>query len=150
MRDLGLLILRVVVGGLFMVHGYPKLFGGPDKTVHPAARRYLGPGFDASMSRGGMDNFTQNVAGMGIPMPRVMAWAGMLAELAGGALIILGLQTRLAALALCANMAIAIFKVHGKNGLVGQGAIEFPVALTGGLLALILAGPGALSIDGEE
>src|SRR5262249_54078460 len=116
----------------------------------PAARRYLGPGYDAMMSRGGMDSFTQNVAGMGIPAPRLMAWGGMLAELGGGALIILGLKTRLAALAPCANQGSAIFPGPGTNGLVGQGATEFPVALTGALLALVLAGPGALSIDGDE
>jgi len=150
MRDLGLLLLRIIVGGIFMAHGYPKVFGGPDKPVHPKARQYLGQGFEAAMGRGGMDQFGQSLAGMGFPMPKVMAWPGALAELVGGALLILGWLTRPAALALSVNMAIAIGHVHRKNGLMGQGGFELALALLGSLLALILGGPGAISIDGDE
>jgi putative oxidoreductase len=86
---------------------------------------------------------------MGVPMPQTMAWAAALAELGGGALLALGWLTRPAALALCGNMAVAIGRVHWKNGLVGQGGWEFPAVCLAGLLSLLLGGPGAISIDGD-
>ncbi|HZU04564.1 MAG TPA: DoxX family protein [Chloroflexota bacterium] len=148
MRDLGLLLLRLVVGGLFVVHGYPKLFGGPGKSIHPALRRHLGPGFEAAMERGGIANFRNAVERTGVPLPGVMAWVAALAEFGGGILLILGWHTRLAALALCGDMSVAISRVHWKTGLMGQGGYELALALLGGLLALLFAGPGAFSIDG--
>ena len=150
MRDLGLLLLRLIIGSIFVVHGYSKLFGGPGKTVHPTARRYLGPGFDQAMERGGIANFRSSVERTGVPMPAVMAWVGVVAELVGGALLVLGWLTRPAALALCGQMAVAISRVHWKNGLVGQGGYELALSMLAGVLAVLFAGPGAISIDGAE
>ncbi len=150
MRDLGLLLLRLILGGIFVVHGYPKVFGGPGKAAPAPLRRHLGPGFDQSMERGGIANFRNTVAGLGTPLPGVMAWVGALSELVGGALLILGWFTRPAALAVSGNMAVAISRVHWKNGLVGQGGYEFALVCLAGLLALLLGGPGAISIDGDE
>ena len=150
MRDLGLLLLRVVVGGLFVIHGYPKVFGGPGKTVHPKAQQYLGPGFDQAMERGGMTNFRANVERTGVPLPGPMAWAGALAELVGGVLLVVGWLTRPAALALSVNMGVAVSRVHWKNGLVGQGGYEFALSLLTALLTLVFTGPGAVSIDGDD
>ncbi|HZR98232.1 MAG TPA: DoxX family protein [Chloroflexota bacterium] len=152
MRDLGLLLLRTVVGAIFVVHGYPKIFGGPGKIekLPPKVRQHLGPGFDAAMERGSIASFRGNVESTGVPMPGVMAWAAALAEFGGGVLLILGWLTRPAALALCGNMVVAVSRVHWKNGLVGQGGYEFPLSLLGALGALLLAGPGAISIDGDE
>src|SRR3954466_402387 len=112
MRDLGLFLLRLLLGGIFVVRGYPKVFGGPGKTAPAAARRHLGPGFDQAMERGGIANFSTMLAGMGVPMPESMAWAAALAELVGGALLVLGGFTRPAALALSGDMAVAISRVH--------------------------------------
>ena len=150
MRDLGLLLLRVIIGGIFVAHGYPKLFGGPGKSLPEPARRYLGPGFDAAMEKGGIANFRTNVTNLGMPAPRVMAWAAALSEFGGGLPIILGWFTRPAALALCGTMGVAIQRVTWKNGLVGAGGWEFSLSLIGGLLALLFGGPGAISIDGDE
>ncbi|HEY7067426.1 MAG TPA: DoxX family protein [Chloroflexota bacterium] len=152
MRDLGLLLLRLMVGGIFIIHGYPKLFGGPGKTegLHPKVRQHLGPGFDAAMERGSIANFRGNVENLGFPMPSVMAWVAALAEFGGGVLLVLGWLTRPAALVMCGNMVVAVTRVHWKNGLVGQGGYEFPLSLLGSLGALLLAGPGAISIDGDE
>ena len=152
MRDLGLLLLRCVVGAIFVIHGYPKIFGGPGKTdkVHPKVRQHLGPGFDAAMERGSIASFRGNVEGMGFPAPGVMAWVAALAEFGGGILLILGWLTRPAALVISGNMVVAVTRVHWKNGLVGQGGYEFPLSLLAALGALLLTGPGAISIDGDE
>jgi putative oxidoreductase len=150
MRDLGLLLLRLILGGVFIVHGYPKVFGGPGKTVPEPLRRHLGPGFSQSLERGGIENFRNTVSGLGTPAPGVMAWVGALAELVGGTLLMLGWFTRPAALAICGNMTMAISRVHWKNGLVGQGGYEFALVCLAGLLALLLGGPGAISIDGDD
>ena len=144
------MLLRVIVGGLFVVHGYPKIFGGPGKPLHPTVRRHLGPGFEAAMERGGIANFRGNVERTGVPLPGIMAWVAALAEVVGGGLLVLGWLTRPAALALCGNMAVAIGRVHWKNGLVGQGGYELALLMLGSLLTLIFAGPGAISIDGDE
>jgi putative oxidoreductase len=152
MRHVGLLLLRLIVGGIFVVHGYPKILGGAGKLdrLHPTLRRHLGPGFDAAMERGGIANFRGNVERTGVPLPGVMAWAAALAEFAGGALLILGWLTRPAALMLCGNMLVATTRVHWKGGLVGQSGYEFALALLGALVALLLGGPGALSLDGDR
>ena len=150
MRDVGLLLLRIVIGGLFVLHGYPKLFGGPGKAVPAKAARHLGPGFGQAMERGGVSNFKGSVERTGVPMPHLMAWVAALTEFVGGGLLVLGWLTRPAALLLCGNMGVAIGRVHWKTGLMGQGGYELAVALLGGLLAIVFNGPGAISIDGEQ
>src|SRR5215207_5047589 len=114
MRDVGLLLLRVIIGSLFMMHGYPKLFGGPGKTVPPRASRHLGPGFQAAMERGGVSGFQTNVERTGLPMPKLLTWAAVLTEFGGGGLLVVGWLTRPAALALCGVMGVAISRVHWK------------------------------------
>jgi len=53
MHSLGLLFLRVIIGAIMMAHGYPKLFGGKDRSEQlPAeAKEALGESFRASRSR---------------------------------------------------------------------------------------------------
>jgi len=144
--SLGLLILRLVVGGLFAVHGYPKLFGGPEKPVSPEVARYLGPGF-VHLMRSGRAGFAENLRGMGFPAPEAMAVFVGAVEFFGGLLLALGLFTRKAALLLGGEMAVAIWKVHRPNGLVGPSGAEFPASLLAACLALLFAGPGRISLS---
>jgi putative oxidoreductase len=118
LHPLGLLILRVSLGAIMIAHGYHKVFGGLHKHA-------------------------SFVASLGIP-----AWLGYVsaaAEFLGGILLVLGLATRVAALAVCINMCVVIFKVELHRGLVG--GYEFPLALAAMAFALIFTGAGPISAD---
>jgi putative oxidoreductase len=113
---------------IFAAHGAQKLFGS-----------FGGPGL-----KGTAAFFDQ----LGIRPGRPMAILAGLAEFAGGILVAVGLLTPLVAVALIAVMAVAVLKVHLKNGFFAQnGGYEFNLALAGMALTLLLAGAGALSLD---
>lgn len=130
LNDLGLLLLRLIVGVVFMFHGAQKLFGW----------------FDGS----GIEGFAGMLEGMGIPSPEIMAWLAAIAEFGGGSLIFLGLLTRLAAIGPLIVMAVAITQVHANAFSLQAEPPGMEYALTLGvvLLAIILAGPGRFSVDG--
>jgi len=123
---LGLLVLRVIVGFLIAAHGFQKL-----TTVGPA-------GF----GRGTLDP-------LGVPAPVLAGYVVIFVELVGGILLILGLLTRLAALALTINLTVAILLVKVKVGLIAQMAAgaELDLAYIAAFVALLLMGPGAPSLD---
>jgi putative oxidoreductase len=120
LQPLGLLALRLVLGVIMIGHGYPKVFGGLSHHVQMVGSLSL-PGWLAYFSAG--------------------------AEFLGGILIIAGLWTRFAALAIVINMTVAIAKVHWKNGLLGNGGYQFPLALAAIGFALIFVGAGPIALD---
>ena len=148
MRSLGLLILRLVIGGLFVIHGYPKLFGGKGTgdALEESTRKALGDGFAEQMEYGGIESVTGFMSSLDIPNPQAAAWALTLAEFGGGLALIAGFKTRPVATALAFSQAVAIAKVDGERGLVG--GYEFNAALIGSTLALAIGGPGKISLDG--
>ncbi len=131
----GITILRLVLGVVFLAHGLPKLlpvFGGS-----PAETAAM---FEAS----------------GLQPALLLVLTVGVIELFGGAAIILGVWTRFAAILLAINMGVAIWKIHLPHGFflnlslepgVGHG-YEFAMVLLGGLVCMLLNGPGAMSIDG--
>jgi putative oxidoreductase len=124
----GLLILRVIVGLLFAGHAMQKLagwFGG-----HGIA---------------GTGGFFESI---GLKPGRLLALLAGLGELFGGLLFVLGLLTPAAAVLIVGTMLVAIFKVHGKNGLwVTQNGYEYNLVLLVIAVAIALTGPGAYSLD---
>lgn len=125
---LGLAMLRLTVGTLFVGHGLQKLAGW-----------FGGEGLKATG-----ESFEQ----MGLTPGRPHAAAAGAAETAGGALLCAGLLTPLGAAMVTGSMAVAIHKVHAKNGLwVGDGGFEYNLVLTATAFALTAEGPGALSLD---
>ncbi len=128
MIDLALLILRVVVGAIFVAHGAQKLFGS-----------FGGPGL-----KGTTGFFDQ----LGLKPAGAMALAAGLTEFVGGLLVAVGLLTPVAALGLVVVMAVAAITIHLQNGFfASEGGYEFNLALAGIALALVIAGAGAYSLD---
>lgn len=119
-QPLALLVLRLVLGAIMIAHGYPKVFGGLHHT--------------AEMMHG-------------YHIPLWLSYISPFTEFGGGILILLGLVTRCAALAVLINMLVAIFVVHFRNGFTGQGNYQFPLALAAIAFSLIITGPGPIAVE---
>jgi putative oxidoreductase len=138
MQPYGPAVLRLAVGSVFAAHGAQKLFG--------------------VWGGGGIGGTAAFLTQLGLTPAYPLALLVGLVEFAGGIMLILGALTLVAALALTINMAVAVWKVHLANGfflnwnmVAGQGhGYEFNLALVGALVALMLTGPGALSLDGRR
>ena len=124
----GLLLLRLILGWVFLWHGLGKLIGPPF------------PG-------GGVEGIHAVLAGTGFPVPGFLAWVVMLVETLGGLLLIAGWWTAVTAAVLTFEMIVAVAAVHFRNGIFGQGGWELNLALCAGLLCLVLAGPGTYSLE---
>lgn len=126
--EVGLLVLRVVVGALFFGHGAQKLFGwfgghGPAGTA----------GFFESL---------------GMKPGRTMAYAAGAAELVGGLLLALGLFVPAAAAGLIAVMLVAIWTVHRDKGVwISDGGYEYNLVLIAVAFAVTAIGAGKWSLD---
>lgn len=128
MMDLGLLIIRLVIGILFIGHGAQKLFG------------WFG-GYGLKGTGGWFDS-------IGMKPGVTMALFAGLAELLGGILLAAGLFTPLAALMIAGTMLMAILKVHGANGLWStSNGYEYNLTLIAVTIGLALIGPGRYAID---
>jgi putative oxidoreductase len=126
--QIGRLAARVVIGGLFVGHGTQKLFGW-----------FGGPGLEGT---------GQMMQALDMKPSRVNAVAAGASESVGGALLVAGAATPLAAASLIGTMITAIRKVHKPNGpWVAQGGWEYNAVLVAALMALVDAGPGDLSVD---
>jgi putative oxidoreductase len=124
--DLGLLVLRIVVGGTFGVYGLQHLF----RLFHGA----------------GIDSFAQFLQTTGYHYPTVMAWVGGGTELVGGALLVLGLFTPAAAAALLAVVSNVIV-LKWPLGFFEANGYQFQLVLAAAAFALLFAGPGRVSLD---
>ncbi|HEY6654892.1 MAG TPA: DoxX family protein [Solirubrobacterales bacterium] len=126
--DLALLVLRLVVGLLFVGHGAQKLFG--------------------VFGGGGLEGTAGMFDNIGLQPGWLHARAAGTAEFLGGALIALGLFTPFAAAALIGVMTTAVITVHARNGIwnTNQG-YEFNVVLSAAVFALAGIGAGAWSLD---
>jgi putative oxidoreductase len=122
--DWALVFVRLALGTVFLVHGWPK--------VNDLSRPI------------GM------VGGMGYEPAELFGTALALIEFGGGVLLILGLATRIAALLIAITQFFAVKEVHwkcGYGGAEGCPGYEFNFVLICGLIALVLAGAGAYSVD---
>ena len=120
LQPLALLVLRLVLATIMIAHGSQKVFGG-------------------------MPRFQSIVSGIGLP-----AWLSYLsaaAEFGGGILVLLGVLTRCAALAIVIDLMVAIVRIHLKAGLRGPGGFEHPMSVAVIAFALIFFGAGPIALD---
>lgn len=120
LQPLALLVLRLVLGVIMVGHGYPKIFGG-------------------------LSHHVQFVGNLGLP--GWLAYLSAAAEFFGGISLIAGLFTSCAALAILIDLSVAIVKVHWKNGLLGNGGYQFPLALAAIAFALMFFGAGPIALE---
>jgi putative oxidoreductase len=123
-RNLALLGVRALLGVVLIAHGWQKL------------------------NDFGVAGTRSNFSDLGIPDAGIATWFAIAAELGGGVLILLGLLTPLASLAVVANMAGAFWFAHrGTELFVGKGGWELVAMIGAAALALFAVGAGSLSLD---
>lgn len=123
LRNLGLLVARVVIGIVFLAHGLQKVNQGYSATK---------AGFE----------------GMDVPVPALSAFYATWVETLGGIALIIGLLVPVFGVLLLVNMLGAFFFVHIGNGIyVTDGGWELVGALGAGALVLAVVGAGAYSVD---
>lgn len=130
--DAGLLVLRFAVGGVFFAHGMQKVFG-------------LWGGGD---QRG---IFRDNLAAFGYTDADTLSWVVGVGELVLGAFVVLGVLVPFAAAGLLAIKINAVLVKAGAGffvaGAAGADAVELDVVLGLAAAALVLAGPGRITVD---
>ena len=126
--DLALLILRVAAGGFLLPHALGKLFGW-----------FGGPG---------LAGFAGELRGFGLPAVAPLPLLLALLQVASGLAVLLGWQTRGAALLAAAFIAFTALLALPKGWFWMRGGTEYPLMWTLALLAIVLAGPGAWALDG--
>ncbi|KJS20906.1 MAG: membrane protein [Hoeflea sp. BRH_c9] len=123
--NLILLIARVLLSIMFISAGFSKL--------------------------GAVEGTTGYIASLGLPVPGVTVWLTIALEILGGIAILVGFFTRYAAWALAAFCVLAGFLAHYQPADQMQMIIFMKnIAIAGGFLALVAAGPGAWSIDARR
>ncbi|HWK29143.1 MAG TPA: DoxX family protein [Solirubrobacter sp.] len=128
---MGIAILRAVIGGFFIGHGLQKLLG-----------KFGGHGLE------GTAGFFET---LGLKPGKVHATAAGVAEAGGGALLLAGAATPLAATAITGTMTVAIRTVHLPKGPWNtDGGYEYNAVLIAALFAITAAGPGEISLDRRE
>ncbi|WP_374724136.1 DoxX family protein [Calidifontibacillus erzurumensis] len=128
MVDFGLLIIRLVIGILFIGHGAQKLFG------------WFG-GYGIKGTGGWFES-------IGMKPGTTMAVLAGLTEFIGGALFALGLLTPFAGVLIAGTMVVAIIKVHGPNGLwITANGYEYNLTLIAVAIGIALIGPGRYALD---
>jgi putative oxidoreductase len=122
-QEVALGLLRVIIGIVFLAHGYQKLFVW---GIHGVA-----------------GTFGQ----MGIPLPITSAYLATFAELFGGLALLVGFGTRLAAIPVGFTMLVALLQVHLKGGFYLPTGFEYVLVLLAANVVLVIGGGGALALE---
>ena len=127
--DIALLLLRAMIGVVFIAHGCQKLFG--------------------AFGGGGLDKVAKAMTGLGLEPGMFFAVLAGILEFGGGLLLLVGLLTPLAGLIITGLMVVAIVVSTGQKGFIAIGGLgyEYNLVLISIALAIIIAGPGRLSFD---
>jgi putative oxidoreductase len=126
-----ILPIRLALGTIMFAHGAQKVLGW-----------WGGPG---------LTQWTNQTAPFSEMRPSWL-WMGAaaLSELVGGAMVMIGLYTRIGAFFIACVMLVAISGVHWRSGFfIKDGGFEFPIALLGMAAGLLIHGGGSASIDSQ-
>lgn len=130
--------LRLMLGFGFLYHGLPKVASSPGHAM-----------------------FVGMLRDIGVPAPDATAWFVGVVEVAGGLALLAGAFVALATIPLIIDMLVAAFTVHLPAGfsfmnvigmnesgpVLGMPGMEIPFLYIAGLLALLIGGAGAWSVD---
>jgi putative oxidoreductase len=125
--DIGLLIIRLVLGGIMAAHGAQKVF--------------------SAFGGSGLDGFATFLNEQGYRSADALSAAAGFAELVGGLLVVFGVFTPLAAAGLLAVMINAIWLQWDSGLFLKDGGFEFELALAGMAAGLVFTGPGRVALD---
>ncbi|WP_157062870.1 DoxX family protein [Actinopolyspora mortivallis] len=125
--DLGLLLVRSVLGVVFVAHGARKLFG--------------------AFGGAGLDGTAEVLAAAGFRRTEVLAAVTGVTEFGAGILLVLGLFTPLAAAGVLGVMTGAVLLRAGDGFFLDQGGAEYPLLVGAVALGLLFTGPGRASVD---
>ncbi|TCO57069.1 DoxX family protein [Actinocrispum wychmicini] len=125
--DVGLLVLRLAIGGTFVAHSLQKLFG-------------LWGGL-------GIDGFARYLGTFGFSQTTLLSWITGIGELVGGALLVLGLFTPVGAAAVLAVAANVIYLKWSGGFFDPPVGFEREALLASGAFILLFTGPGRVSLD---
>ena len=118
-----LLVLRVIIGVVFLAHGWQKIGTGAV----------------------GVSQFFGSIS---IPLPLLFAYVVMYLEFLGGIALILGLFTHWISKLLAVVMLVAFLTVHASKGVfVSNGGFELVAVLFGGLLVIMTFGAGKFALE---
>ena len=124
-RDFALLVLRFVLGAVFVAHGYNHWF------------------------EMGMAETGRQFAALGVPQPQLSAYLTGTVELIGGAFLAVGLLTTITASLLALLVLAAGYFVHLDNGFfIEAGGLEYTLVLAAALFIITVFGTGRVSLDG--
>ena len=124
-NDLTLLVARILLALMFIISGVPIL---------------LAPG-----------GFAGYMGAVGLPAPLLITWVVIAVKLLGGLSVLLGFKTRYGAYALAAFAIGSALIGHMNWADMNEFNSFFKnLALAGGFLALSVAGPGNISLDGKR
>lgn len=130
-QGIGLLILRLALGLIFVLHGWMNLVAGQESFIR------------------------EMLAMVGWAAPNYLVWSITAMELLGGIALMLGVLTRYASALLAMEMLVAVVLFHLRQGFfivavpnapLAYG-FEYHLALVGGLVCLTLCGPGAFALQ---
>jgi putative oxidoreductase len=130
MHDVAFAVGRILLAAIFVISGFMKLTG--------------------------IAGFTGYLTRLGVPAPQIMAWLVALFEVGAGLMVMVGFQTRWAALALAVFCAITLFLGHKFWAVeAAQYANQLNhalknIAMIGGFILLAFAGPGGMSVDARR
>ena len=118
-QDLGLLLVRLLSGGMMLTHGIPKI----DRLMGEGPVKFADP------------------FGLG---PEISLVLVLFAEVACSILVMIGLKTRLATLPLMFTMLVAAFYIHGADPF---GEKELPLLFFTVFGSILISGAGRYSVD---